>query len=636
MRARWLKIVLATALLAGGVTTASLPAQASAQTDFIAKLVPGARENERKTGIPASVTIGMAALESGWGKSRMATTMTGSYTADGKTYKVNTLFNIKCGSTASPYQSGCVPVKVNEYTSGGVEYYTVAKFRTYSSWTNSMLDYGRLLTSSTRYAAAFDYKRYPDQFVTEVRKGGYATDPSYATKVIGIMGSYNLYQYNVNGGKAGYPWTAPQTAKTYPTVKSGDSGATVKTLQRLLNYRGGTSIAVDGSFGTGTRNAVKQYQAMKHLSVDGIAGDQTWASLLGTVKSGNTGTLVGIAQYALKDEGYKLTVTKKFDAATVAAAKAFQKAKGITVDGIIGTGTWSRLLKTTSALTSPPTTTPPSPAPTYKYPTLKSGSTGTTVKTAQRLLNARAGAKLSIDGYYGSATKAAVTKFQKAKGISATGTLGATTWAKLVPSLKKGSSGYRVKALQYELGYSGYSVSATGTFNQATVDALKKYQRAKSISATGATGPKTWASLMSSNKAVDTYPELARGAKGNDVKTLQRLLNARAGAKVSVDGILGSGTQSAIKAYQAKLGLKATGVADNQTWLALTPTLKTTSTNTGAIKALQYELRYSKYTLSATGKYDKPTVSAVKKFQQAKKMTVNGATTDTLWKKILG
>ena len=59
----------------------------------------------------------------------------------------------------------------------------------------------------------------------------------------------------------------------------GATGPTVKTLQRLINLRTGTSLAIDGSFGTSTQNAVRQFQAINHLTVDGKAGDQTWADL---------------------------------------------------------------------------------------------------------------------------------------------------------------------------------------------------------------------------------------------------------------------------------------------------------------------------------------------------------------------
>ena len=45
----------------------------------------------------------------------------------------------------------------------------------------------------SRYAAAFNYQRDPNQFAAEVHKAGYATDPGYTTKLVNLMTTYNLY-----------------------------------------------------------------------------------------------------------------------------------------------------------------------------------------------------------------------------------------------------------------------------------------------------------------------------------------------------------------------------------------------------------------------------------------------------------
>ena len=69
------------------------------------------------------------------------------------------------------------------------------------------------------------------------------------------------------------------------TLSYGSSGEEVKELQKSLNNMG-YSLDVDGKFGTKTQNAVKSYQKNNGLSVDGIVGNNTWASLLGSsVKS---------------------------------------------------------------------------------------------------------------------------------------------------------------------------------------------------------------------------------------------------------------------------------------------------------------------------------------------------------------
>ena len=69
-------------------------------------------------------------------------------------------------------------------------------------------------------------------------------------------------------------------ASTYTMVAYGSQGSAVRQLQNELNKRG-YGLAEDGIFGKKTRSAVRDYQKKNGLTmVDGIAGDETWGSLL--------------------------------------------------------------------------------------------------------------------------------------------------------------------------------------------------------------------------------------------------------------------------------------------------------------------------------------------------------------------
>lgn len=160
------------------------PAAALDSATFIAKTSSWAQEEERQYGVPASVALAQAILESGWGES--------SLTKNAKNW-----FGIKCSSTVSPHQNGCYGVSTTEYDSSGNAYTTTAQFRKYDTDQNSFIDHGYFLSRLTRYAKAFNYTDNPDRFIVEVHLGGYATDPQYANKVINLMSKYNLYQYNV-------------------------------------------------------------------------------------------------------------------------------------------------------------------------------------------------------------------------------------------------------------------------------------------------------------------------------------------------------------------------------------------------------------------------------------------------------
>lgn len=68
-------------------------------------------------------------------------------------------------------------------------------------------------------------------------------------------------------------------ASTYPMVSYGSTGSAVRELQEALN-RHGYNLDVDGVFGNKTKAAVRSYQQKNGLKLDGIAGDETWGSLM--------------------------------------------------------------------------------------------------------------------------------------------------------------------------------------------------------------------------------------------------------------------------------------------------------------------------------------------------------------------
>jgi len=149
-------------------------------------------------------------------------------------------------------------------------------------------------------------------------------------------------------------------------TQKGSSGDHVEKLQQALKIKGYYKDVVDGKYGNNTVNAVKAYQKAMGLSQTGKADYATIKKLFGKVLStsvsndpqmkgitkisqitvpatsqkGNTGKNVLALQQALKIKGYyKAEINSKFDDATVAAVKAFQKAKGLSQDGKAGNAT---------------------------------------------------------------------------------------------------------------------------------------------------------------------------------------------------------------------------------------------------------------------------------------------------------
>ena len=141
---------------------------------------------------------------------------------------------------------------------------------------------------------------------------------------------------------------------------------------------------------------------------------------------GCTGDAVKTLQDKLNALGYNSgNVDGIFGAKTYAAVTAFQKANSLGVDGIVGKLTWGKLYGVSPAMPVETTTVVGRPMVSY-------GSRGDAVRKLQELLNALGYDCGSVDGIFGSKTKAAVLAFQKANGLGADGIVGPLTWAKLV------------------------------------------------------------------------------------------------------------------------------------------------------------------------------------------------------------
>lgn len=140
---------------------------------FISRLLAPAVEVSRRTGIPHQLIIAQAALESGWGNKEIR--------RENGQPSYN-LFGIK----ATPDWKGeTTEITTTEYING-VAQKVKAAFRVYHSYTDALHDYSALLVRNSRYQHVRQAKT-PEQAALALQEGGYATDPQYAKKLIGIM-----------------------------------------------------------------------------------------------------------------------------------------------------------------------------------------------------------------------------------------------------------------------------------------------------------------------------------------------------------------------------------------------------------------------------------------------------------------
>lgn len=162
------------------------PAPAS-RAQFVAWFGDDASRSDRRTRVPASVTLGQGILESG----------DGTHTAGANNY-----FGIKAASQGGGRYRwgdeavGCVFRKTREVL-GGQEVYVVAAFRLYRSATDSFVDHAEFLAESSRYRPAFAVADDSREFIRRVHRAGYATDPNYSALVISLMDANGLYRFDV-------------------------------------------------------------------------------------------------------------------------------------------------------------------------------------------------------------------------------------------------------------------------------------------------------------------------------------------------------------------------------------------------------------------------------------------------------
>lgn len=146
--------------------------------EFLDLLVPAARECHRITGIPASVTLAQAALESGWGASLLAK-------------KGRNLFGVKADRS---WKGETVEMPTREVIRGK-EIRVMAKWRAYPTWTASMLDRAAFLKRMPRYAGCFQQTTAAG-WCHELQAAGYATDPEYAALLMKIIDGRNLTRFD--------------------------------------------------------------------------------------------------------------------------------------------------------------------------------------------------------------------------------------------------------------------------------------------------------------------------------------------------------------------------------------------------------------------------------------------------------
>lgn len=148
---------------------------------FVATMLPLAKEAAARIGVDPVMLVAQAALETGWGKSIMRS-------QDGSSS--HNLFGIKAMGSWKGAEARAI---TSEFRDGKMVKET-ADFRSYDSYADSFHDLVSLLQNNSRYKEVINSADNPEQFVKELQKAGYATDPDYASKISQIAKQMKSYQ----------------------------------------------------------------------------------------------------------------------------------------------------------------------------------------------------------------------------------------------------------------------------------------------------------------------------------------------------------------------------------------------------------------------------------------------------------
>ena len=352
--------------------------------------------------------------------------------------------------------------------------------------------------------------------------------------------------YSANAKYATSPVTTANPDQTR-TLSVGMTGNDVYALQERLielNYLSGVA---DGVFGTETQNALIAFQNRNGLTADGTAGASTLKKLSGSCKAatataapssngtlheGDSGEDVYNLQARLFELGYyNGRIDGRYSSETTAAVKAFQKANGLSADGIAGSGTLSILY---------------------------------------------GDAPVSYNAYF---------------GLSGNGASGGTTTVAPTPVpdmttvIQWESEGDNVRQYQQRLVELGYldSKSVTGKFNQKTVEATKAFQTMNDLKVDGAAGPQSLKLIYSgdaldangvrvgdklggASDTVTVSDVLTAGMSGEQVRQVQSRLAALGYLSASfISGTYDDATAQAVRQFQQANGLTADGTAGSAT-----------------------------------------------------------------------
>lgn len=459
---RALSTVLGMALLSGlGLASTPVATAASDATkkSFVASVVTPAQSAQRQYGVPASVSIAQAAVNTDWGTAKLVT--------DAKNY-----FNTRCSATMTAAEF----VKLAE-AQVGKAYVLGAS----AALTN---DNPKSFDCSELVKWLFGRSGNP---ITDLAAAQY--DATSAVSLSSPKTGDLVFLRNNPARSNGIGHVAVVTKK----LSNGDweiieaRGHAYGVVKTTLSYWKTRSYFA----------GMRRYAKLNFAGTDGVIKTDSISSYQsGCIAVTADGSTVKYRKYAsLTNSVLDHAALVADDSSYASARQAMNSVSGY-VDAIAkleGGSDPSGYAKKLRQVIDDYNLTQYDVAPLSIV--LLSKATGPKVSALQYLLTA-AGNTVKVTGTFDSATVTAVKAFQKAKGLEVDGQAGPLTLTALMTSIEKGNDGAGAAALNVLLAQAGYATDPGSTFGETTLASLQAFQTATGLDVTGSANARTWSRLF--------------------------------------------------------------------------------------------------------------------------------------------
>lgn len=324
-----------------------------------------------------------------------------------------------------------------------------------------------------------------------------------------------------------------------------------ETIKRKLNAIGYGPIIVSPLYGSYMSDQVRDFQRDNGLAVSGIFDEVSLEKLNQLYnppyRKGDRHTDISQMKRSLNRLGFNgIIVSDYYGSFTEEKVKEFQRQFGLSVDGIAGNNTLSKI---DEVISSP----------------FQQGKRHEETKKIKRQLNAIGYGPIQVTTLYGEYMSDQVRAFQRDNGLAESGIMDEVSLEKLAasnrPPFQKGDYHNEIAKMKRSLNKIGFDgIIVTNYYGSYTEEKVKEFQRQFGLSVNGVANESTLAKL---NEILSS--PLQEGNRHDEVISIKQQLNALGYGPIQVTSLYGSYMKSQIMEFQKANNLAVSGIADEVT-----------------------------------------------------------------------